>query len=120
MKRSVFAFAVLSLSATAALAAPDKGLAPAATRTPSAQPRQPACNSGTGAACAQAASTAGSAQQYRSALAASRPGEDIELNSGVTRVMGDLLAAGRCGDAVSLARREGLSDLAARAQQLCK
>ena len=129
MKRLAFALAVLTLSAAPAAAAPDKGLAPAVTRAPSAAPApsatsatssQPACDPSAGTACAPTVSRGGSAQQYRAALQAGRPGEDVELNSGVTKVMGDLMAAGRCGDAVSLARREGRSELATRAQQLCK
>lgn len=123
MKRLVFVLAVLGLSASPAAAAPDKGLAPAVTRAPSASPApsvQPACDPAAGAPCARAVPKGGSAQQYRSALQAGHPGEDVELSSGVTKVMGDLMAAGRCGDAVVLARREGRSELAARAQQLCK
>src|SRR5688572_5050217 len=114
MKNLAFALAVLTLSA-AAPAAADKGVAPAVTRAPSSPAPRPTCDPGGGAACPQAVPRGGSAQQYRSALGSGRPGEDIELNSGVTKVMGDLMAAGRCGDAVSLARREGRSELAARA-----
>lgn len=117
MEKLALALAALTLSAPAIAVAPDKGLAPPVTRIPS-QARQ-ACDPGS-AACPQSNSAAGSAQRYRSALAGARPAEDPELNSGAARVMSDLMAAGRCGDAVALAKREGRSELAARAQELCK
>ena len=118
MKRSALALAALTLSVPAIAAAADKDVAPAATRVPARV--QPACDPAAAGRCPQPGPEAGRAQRYRSALAAARPAGDSELNDGVTRVMGDLMAAGRCGDAVSLARRDGRSELAARAQQLCK
>jgi hypothetical protein len=119
MEKLVFALTALALSAPAAAVAADKDVAPAVTRVPSPA-SAPACAAAGGAPCPQTASPAGKAQRYRSALESVRPAGDTELSSGVTKVMGDLMAAGRCGDAVSLAKRDGRTELAARAEQLCK
>jgi hypothetical protein len=116
MRNPAFALAALALSAVSAPAAAGQDVAPAATRVPSRASGPAACGPTPAAPCA----SAGSAQRYRSALEAVRPAGDVELNNGITKVMGDLMAAGRCGDAVSLARRDGRSELAARAEQLCK
>lgn len=117
MRNSVIVCALLALSAPAGAVAADKQVAPAATRSPAKTP-QPGCNPADPASCQQPG--VDRAQLYRSALAPARPAEDVELSSGLTKVMGDLMAAGRCGDAVQLARRDGHGELAARAQQLCK
>ncbi|HEX8448875.1 MAG TPA: hypothetical protein VF652_04725 [Allosphingosinicella sp.] len=120
MEKFAFALAVLALSAPAAAAPADKDVAPAVTRIPSKASGPAACGPSDSTPCPSAASSAGRAQRYRSALESVRPAGDIELNSGVAKVMGDLMAAGRCGDAVSLAKRDGRNELAARAEQLCK
>ncbi|HEX8126817.1 MAG TPA: hypothetical protein VF548_14680 [Allosphingosinicella sp.] len=120
MKKLAFALAVLVLSAPAAAVPAEKDVAPAVTRVPSKASGPAACGSTAASPCVPAASSAGRAQRYRSALEAVRPAGDLELNNGVTKVMSDLMAAGRCGDAVSLAKRDGRNDLAARAEQLCK
>jgi hypothetical protein len=61
-------------------------------------------------------------QEYRAALTAvSAQGDgDPTLDSSLIGVMSNLLAAGRCAEAASLATRDGRKALASRAQQLCK
>ena len=120
MEKLAFALAALALSAPAAAVPADKDVAPAVSRVPSKASGPAACGAGGATPCAPAASSAGRAQRYRSALESVRPAGDIELNNGVTKVMGDLMAAGRCGDAVNLAKRDGRNALAARAEQLCR
>jgi hypothetical protein len=63
-----------------------------------------------------------SAQDYQAALtaAAAEDGGESALDGSLVRVMSRLLAAGRCGEAVGLATRDGRKALAGRAQQLCK
>jgi hypothetical protein len=120
MEKSAFALAALALCVPAAAVAADKDVAPAVTRAPSKESGPAACGSGGATPCPPAASSAGRAQRYRSALESARPAEALELNSGVAKVMSDLMAAGRCGEAVGLAKRDGRKELAARAEQLCK
>jgi hypothetical protein len=119
MKNLAFVLAVLAVSAPTAAAAADKRLAPAVTRIPAPASRQ-ACDPAGGASCPQASSGAISAQQYRSALRGAAPAEDAELDNGMTNAMSRLMEAGRCADAVNLAKRAGRGELATRAQQLCK
>jgi hypothetical protein len=61
-------------------------------------------------------------RHYQSALtaAASQDGSDSALDASLIRGMSRLLAAGKCGEAASLATRDGRKELASRAQQLCK
>lgn len=47
-------------------------------------------------------------------------GSDAALDTSLVRVMSRLVAGGRCGEAASLAARDGQKELASRAQQLCK
>lgn len=119
MEKLAYALAALALSASAAAAAADKHLAPAVKRVPSAQPRQPSCDPAT-ASCPQIRPGGVSAHQYRSALRGAGPTEDVELDNGITNAMSRLMEAGRCADAVNLAKQAGRGELATRAQQLCK
>lgn len=116
MEKAAFALALLALSVPAAAVAADKRLAPAVTRIPT--PRQ-ACDPA-GGACPQSNSGAVSARQYRSALRGAGPAEDAELDNSMTNAMSQLMEAGRCADAVEIAKRAGRGELANRAQQLCK
>jgi hypothetical protein len=103
---------VAALAVAAPVLADDSKLAPAVARTPAkAAP----------AASPNSARTA-SPRDFQAALAAAaaQGGGDPALDASLVRVMSQLLAAGRCGEATSLANRDGRKDLAERAQQLCK
>jgi hypothetical protein len=108
MKKLVVLLAALSVAAPAL--AEDSKVAPAVVRTPAKAPAAP-----------RAAGTA-SPRDFQAALAAAaaQGGGDPALDSSLVRVMSQLIAAGRCGEATSLANRDGRKELAARAQQLCK
>jgi uncharacterized protein YdeI (BOF family) len=110
MKKLAVALVALILAAPAHVAAQD--VAPPVKRKPVA----------TGQAASQQARRPASAQDYQAALAAAaaQDGSEAALDGSLVRVMSRLLAAGRCGDAVSLATRDGREGLATRAQQLCK
>jgi hypothetical protein len=111
MTKLSVALAALALSAPAV--APAQDVAPPVKRKPVATTTAPA---------SQPAARTGSIVQYQNALtaAAAQGGGDPALDGGLIRVMSSLLAAGRCGDAVGLATRDGRKELASRAQQLCK
>ncbi|HET9640903.1 MAG TPA: hypothetical protein VFP12_17040 [Allosphingosinicella sp.] len=47
-------------------------------------------------------------------------GSDAAIDTSLIRVMSRLVASGRCGEAATLAARDGRKELASRAQQLCK
>jgi hypothetical protein len=109
MRKLYAALAALALTAPALAAAQD--LAPPVKRKPvaTATGRSP-----------QSPVRPASPQDYRAALtAAAQGGEDSALDGSLIRVMGELLAAGRCAEAASLATRDGRKELASRAQQLC-
>lgn len=109
MKKLSLALAAFALAAPAA--APAQDLAPAVKRKPAAT--APAPQQGAGAT---------NERHYQAALsAASGQGSgDAALDTSLIRVMSRLLAAGRCGEAASLATRDGRKELASRAQELCK
>jgi hypothetical protein len=108
MKKLVAMLAALSAAAPAL--ADDSKVAPAVVRKPA--PAAPAPN---------AVRTA-SPRDFQGALAAAaaQGGGDPALDASLVRVMSQLIAAGRCGEATSLANRDGRKELAASAQQLCK
>jgi hypothetical protein len=139
MNRFVPALAALVLAAPAAAAPP---LAPAVTRPPSASPApapsapaatassSPAATSAANGACGTAGRepcpskrmTSSNPDDYRATLAASvtrQPGRDSTLDDGLVTAVSRLVAAGRCGDAATLATRSGQPGVAARATQLC-
>lgn len=105
--------------------APESRLPPASARAPATRrsdasgPR--ACGTAGAPACTATAALPGSAENYYAALAAAAAASDLDpaLDRGLMTAMSRLLAAGRCSDAVVLARRNGRSELAARAQQYC-
>lgn len=104
--------------------APAQDIAPPVKRksvasAPAASP-QSVAPSTTPAAPRQAARP-GSERDYIAALtAAAGQGGNAALDTSLIRVMSRLVAAGRCGEAASLAARDGRKELASRAQQLCK
>jgi hypothetical protein len=109
MKKLSAALAALILAPSAHAAAQD--VAPSVKRKPVATQQS-----------APQPPRAASAQDYQAALAAAaaQDGGEAALDGGLVRVMSRLLAAGRCGEAVSLATRDGRKGLATRAQQFCK
>ena len=128
MKKLAAALAALAFAAPVLAASRD--IAPAVKRKPAATapvPTAPAATSTTPAATStapvapQQAVRTGNERDYIAALtAAGQGGGDAALDTGLIRVMGRLLAAGRCGEATGLAARDGRKELAARARQLCK
>lgn len=95
-----------ALGAAAPALADDSKLAPAVVRK---------------AAPASTAAPAGPRDfQPALAAAAAQDGGDPSLDAGLVKVMSQLIAAGRCGEAASLANRDRRKALAARAQELCK
>jgi hypothetical protein len=108
MKTLSVALVALSLAVPGHAAGPQ--VAPVVKRKPAA----------TGSATEQ--SPRSSPQQYQAALAAAaaQDGGEATLDTGLVKVMSQLLAAGRCSDAVGLATRDGRKSLATRAQQFCK
>ena len=107
MKRLVALLAALSVAAPAL--ADDSKLAPAVVRKPAPAP------------AARTAPTA-NPRDFQAALAAAaaQDGGDPSLDASLVGVMSQLIAAGRCGEATSLANRDRRKELAARVQQLCK
>lgn len=107
MKKLAVLLAALSVAAPAL--ADDSKLAPAVARTPAKAP-------------APKAGQSASPRDFQAALAAAaaQDGGDPLLDAGLVRTMSQLLAAGRCGEATSLANRDRRKELAARAQQLCR
>ena len=107
MKKLVAVLAALAVAAPAF--ADDSKVAPAV--------RMPVKPAG-----APKGSTAAAPRDYHAALAAAaaQGGGDPALDAGLVRVMSQLVAAGRCGEATSLANRDGRKELAARVQQLCQ
>jgi hypothetical protein len=122
MKKLSPALAALALAAPAALSAQD--VAPAVKRAPAAAaPTVKPVGPATGTApAATAAERTSSPRDYQAALAAAagKDGSDAALEASLIRVMSGLMASGRCGEAASLASRDGRKELATRAQQLCK
>jgi hypothetical protein len=108
MKKLVALLAAFSVAAPAL--ADDSKLAPAVSRTPAKAPAAPR------------AAGAATPRDFQPALAAAaaQGGGDPALDASLVGVMSQLLAAGRCGEATSLANRDGRKELAERAQQLCK
>ncbi len=109
MTKLFAALAALALTAPALASAQD--LAPPVKRKPVAAST---------ARSPQSPVRPASPQDYRAALsAAAQGGEDSALDASLIGVMSNLLAAGRCAEAASLASRDGRKELASRAQQLC-
>lgn len=109
---------MLSLTIAALLLAVPAGssaqdLAPAVKRKPAPAATAPAPQPGV---------RTSSERDYQAALTAvaGQGGGDAALDKSLIRVMSRLLAAGRCGEAASLATRDGRNELASRAQQFCK
>jgi hypothetical protein len=123
MKNFALALVALTLAAPAAAQdiAPPVKRKPVAASTAPATPQQSVTASPAPAAPPQAPRT-GNERDIHAALSAvaAQSGGDAALDGGLIRVMSRLVAAGRCGDAVSLANRDGRKELASRAQQLCK
>ena len=133
---AAFAFAAPSIAAAQDIAPPVKrkpaatssassasSAAPqpvAASTAPAAAP-QPVATS-TAPAAPQPAVRTGSEREAQAALAAvaAQGGSDAALDTSLIRVMSRLVAAGRCGEAATLATRDGRKELAARARQLCR
>ena len=128
MQKYLFAFAALALAAPAGAIAGPSGLAPAVARpAPATVAPAPAPSTAAPTAAAPAApartTQIGAAQTYAGALAAlpSPAGaRDANLDASLVNVMSRLLAAASCDDAAGLATRNGRTDLAARARQLCQ
>ncbi|MET1112644.1 MAG: hypothetical protein ABWX67_14075 [Allosphingosinicella sp.] len=125
MKKLALTLVVMALAAPVA-AAPDVAPAvkrkPAAASTPPAAP-QPNATGPTPSPIApqQAVRTLSERDSYHALTAAAGQSvSDSALDTSLIRVMSRLVSAGRCGEAATLASRDGRKDLAARAQQLCK
>jgi len=127
-----YALAAPSIAAAQDIAPPVKrkpaatSPAPAVAQQPAATPTAPAAPGAATppapAAAAQPAVRTGSEREAQAALAAvaAQSGSDAALDTSLIRVMSRLVAAGRCGEAATLATRDGRKELAARAQQLCR
>ncbi|HYW14859.1 MAG TPA: hypothetical protein VE891_01715 [Allosphingosinicella sp.] len=108
-----FALALAAFVFAAPVASTAQGVAPAAKRKPVASSAAPAAP--------QQTVRSASERDVQAALAsASGQSGDAALDTSLIRVMSRLVVAGRCGEAASLAARDGRRELAARAQQLCK
>lgn len=124
MKKLVVALVAIAFAAPALAAAQD--VAPAVKRKPAATSPAPAATSTTPAtsstapAAPQQAVRSGNERDYIAALTAAAGQGDAALDTSLIRVMSRLMSAGRCGEAVSLASRDGRKELASRAQQLCR
>jgi hypothetical protein len=126
MQKYLFTFAAVALAAPAGVLAAPSGLAPAVARpAPATVAPAPVPPTSAPAASAAPARTTqiGAPQTYAGALAAvpSPAGaRDANLDASLVNVMSRLLAAASCDDAAGLATRNGRTDLAARARQLCQ
>jgi hypothetical protein len=117
-----FAFTMPAVSAAQDIAPPVKRK-PAATSTgtstdPVAAPAAP----GVAPAVKPPVGRSANGRDSHPALvaAAAQDGTDPALDTSLVRVMSRLVAAGQCGEAATLAARDGRKELASRAQQLCK
>lgn len=127
MKKLTFAAFALSLAAPAVTSAAEP-LAPPVIQKPSAKSTPASATPSAPAApapvqAAEQRSAAKSPQDYYSALAAAAAndrGSDPALDKSLITVMSQLVASGRCGEAASLASRDGRAALAARAKQFCQ
>ena len=119
---AAFAFAAPSIAAAQDIAPPVKRK-PAATSSASyassAAP-QPVAASTAPAAAPQPVATSTAPALAALAAVAAQGGSDAALDTSLIRVMSRLVAAGRCGEAATLATRDGRKELAARARQLCR
>jgi hypothetical protein len=116
-------------TASTAPAAPQQGAAtstaPAAPQqnamasTAPTAPKRSAATSRAPAAPQPAARSMSERDSYLALTAGAEQAGDA-LATSLIRVMSRLVAAGRCGEAASLASRDGRKELASRAQQLCK
>ena len=97
-------------------AAPPKEVAPS---TATADPQQGGTSS-TAPAAPQPAVRSERDSYLALTAGTEQDGSDSALDTSLIRVMSRLVAGGRCGEAASLAARDGRKELAARAQQLCK
>ena len=122
------AVTLVALVFAAPVLAASQDVAPAVKRKPAAAAPAPAPAStapaatSTAPAAPQQAVRTGSERDYIAALtaAAGQDGGNAALDTSLIRVMGRLMSAGRCGEAASLAARDGRKELASRAQQLCR
>ncbi|HYJ82501.1 MAG TPA: hypothetical protein VEW26_06625 [Allosphingosinicella sp.] len=126
MKKLAISLAALLVAAASVSDAQD--VAPAVKRKPPAAATAPApAPNGQGQVAPAAPSApqpAARAMSERESIAAltavAGQGGDSALDTSLIRVMGRLVAAGRCGEAASLAARDGRKELASKAQQLCR
>ena len=127
MKKLAVALVALAFATPAVTTAQDVAPAvkrkPAATSTTPAAPQQ-ATPTPTPAPTASVtpppAVRSMSERESIAALTAAAGQGDAALDTSLIRVMGRLVAAGRCSEAAGLAARDGRKELASRAQQLCR
>jgi hypothetical protein len=123
------AIAVVALAFATPIPASAQDVAPAVRRKPAATSTAPAVRQqavpgatapAASAAPAPAARSMSERESIAALTAAAGPDGDSALDSSLIRGMSRLVAAGRCGEAASLAARDGRKELAARARQLCR